>query len=130
MTPIERFWLDLIDGRKHYIQTMYGTDAVERYRPHHKEREYFINNNGHLCNDPDVLDYNRRFFAYCDERYKAEKARYHAKLKANRKKYEASSSYKSLKAEREELVAYIRGITVRDASKKETHPRTTQKKSR
>ena len=85
---------------------------------------------GRVCEDPDVIDYNRRFFAYCDERYKAEKARYHAKLEANRKKYEASSSYKSLKAEREELVAYIRGITVRDASKKETNPRTTEKESR
>jgi len=130
MTPIERFWLDLIDGRKHYIQTIYGTDAMQRYRPHYKEREYFINNNGRVCEDPEVIDYNQRFFAYCDERYKAEKARYHAKLEANRKKYEASSSYKSLKAEREELVAYIRGITVRDASKKETHPRTTQEESR
>ena len=43
----------------------------------------------------------------------------------NKKKYEATGSYKALKAEREELVAYIRGITVRDASKEETNPHTT-----
>ena len=126
MTPIERFWLDLIDGRKHHIQTIYGTDAMQRYRPHPMEREYFVNNSGHLCNHPEVLNYNQRFFAYCDERYKSEKARYYAKLEANRKKYEASSSYKALQREREELVSYIRGITVRDASKEETnaHPTT------
>jgi hypothetical protein len=130
MTPIERFWLDLIDGRKHHIQTLYGTDAMERYRPHPMEREYFINNNGHLCNHPEVLNYNRRFYDYCEQNYQAQKQRYEKKLLANKKKYEASGSYKALKAEREELVAYIRGITVRDASKEETHTRTTEKESR
>jgi len=130
MTPIERFWLDLIDGRKHYIQTIYGTDAMQRYRPHHKEREYFINNNGRVCDDPEVQDFNQRFFAYCDERYKAEKARYYAKLEANRKKYEASSSYKALQREREELISYIRGITVRDASKEETNAHPTTQSNR
>lgn len=125
MTPIERFWLDLIDGRKHHIQMLYGTDAMQRYRPHPMEHEYFINNNGHLCDHPEVLNYNRRFYDYCEQHYQAEKQRYEKKLLANKKKYEASSSYKSLKAEREELVSYIRGITVRDASKEETNTRTT-----
>lgn len=130
MTPIERFWLDLIDGRKHHIQTLYGTDAMQRYRPHPMEREYFINNNGHLCNHPDVLNYNRRFYDYCEQHYQAEKQRYENKLLANKKKYQASSSYKTLKAEREELVSYIRGITVRDASKEETNADTTKKEAR
>ena len=130
MTPIERFWLDLIDGRKHHIQTLYGTDAMRRYRPHPMEREYFINNNGHLCNHPDVLNYNRRFYDYCEQHYQAEKQRYENKLLANKKKYQASSSFKTLKAEREELVSYIRGITVRDASKEETNADTTKKEAR
>lgn len=130
MTPIERFWLDLIDGRKHHIQTLYGTDAMQRYRPHPMEREYFVNNNGHLCNHPDVLNYNRRFYDYCEQHYQAEKQRYENKLLANKKKYQASSSYKTLKAEREELVSYIRGITVRDASKEETNADTTKKEAR
>jgi len=130
MTPIERFWLDLIDGRKHHIQTLYGTDAMQRYRPHPMEREYFINNNGHLCDHPDVLNYNRRFYDYCEQHYQAEKQRYENKLIANKKKYQASSSYKTLKAEREELVSYIRGITVRDASKEETNADTTKETAR
>ncbi len=130
MTPIERFWLDLIDGRKHYIQTLYGTDAMQRYRPHPMEREYFVNNSGHLCNHPEVLNYNRRFYDYCEEHYQEQKQRYMQQIEANKRKYQASASYKALKAEREELVAYIRGITVRDASKEETNPRTTKEKSR
>jgi len=130
MTPIERFWLDLIDGRKHHIQTLYGTDAMQRYRPHPMEREYFVNNNGHICNHPEVLNYNRRFYDYCEEHYQEQKQRYLQQIEANKRKYEASSSYKALQRECEELVSYIRGITVRDASKKETNSRTTKKESR
>jgi hypothetical protein len=103
MTPIERFWLDLIDGRKHHIQTLYGTDAMQRYRPHPMEREYFINNNGQ---------------------------RYENKILANKKKYEATGSYKALKREREELVSYIRGITVRDAQREETNTQATKNEAR
>jgi hypothetical protein len=39
MTNLERFWLDLIDGRKYHIQTLYGTEAMQRYRPHPRENE-------------------------------------------------------------------------------------------
>jgi len=130
MTPIERFWLDLIDGRKHHIQTLYGTDAMQRYRPHAMEREYFVNNNGHLCNHPEVLNYNRRFYDYCEDNYQEQKQQYLQGLENNKRKYEASSSYKALQREREELVSYIRGITVRDASKEETNSRTSKKESR
>ena len=130
MTNIERFWLDLIDGRKHHIQTLYGTDAMQRYRPHTMEREYFVNNNGHLCNHPEVLNYNRRFYDYCEDNYQEQKQRYLQRLEDNKRKYEASSSYKALQREREELVSYIRGITVRDASKEETNSRTSKKESR
>lgn len=125
MTQIEKFWLDLIDGRKYHIQMLYGTEAMQRYKPHYKEREYFINNSGHLCNDADVMEYNRRFFEYCDDRYAEQKAKYQQRLVNNKRKYEATSAYKQMQSEREELVAYIRGITVRDASKEETNPRTT-----
>jgi hypothetical protein len=130
MTPIERFWLDLIDGRKHHIQTLYGTDAMQRYRPHPMEREYFINNNGHLCNQPDVLNYNRRFYDFCEQNYQAEKQRYENKILANKKKYEATGSYKALKRDREELVSYIRGITVRDAQREETNTQATKNEAR
>lgn len=130
MTPIERFWLDLIDGRKYHIQQLYGTDAMQRYRPHLMEREYFVNNNGHLCNHPEVLNYNRRFYDYCEDNYQEQKQKYLQRLENNKRKYEASGSYKALQREREELVSYIRGITVRDASKEETNSRTSKKESR
>lgn len=130
MTPIERFWLDLIDGRKHHIQTLYGTDAMQRYRPHPMEREYFINNNARICDHPEVLNYNRRFYDYCEEQYQEQKQRYLQQIEANKRKYQASDSYKALKREREQLVSYIRGITVRNASKEETNTRTAKKESR
>jgi hypothetical protein len=130
MTPIERFWLDLIDGRKHHIQQLYGTDAMQRYRPHPMEREYFVNNSGHLCNHFDVLNYNRRFYDYCEDNYQEQKQRYLQKIEANKRKYEASSSYKALQREREELVSYIRGITVRDAQREETNTKATKNKAR
>jgi len=130
MKPIERFWLDVIEGRKYWIQTIYGTEAMNRYQPHDIEREYFIANNGHFSNHPAVIAHNKSFIEYCEIHHKTEKARYLRNIKANQLKYEASPLYQSLKLERQELIDYIRGITVRDANEEEANTRTTQKESR
>ena len=42
MTDLERFWLDLMDGRRYIINEVYGNEAMLRYRPHPKEKEYFF----------------------------------------------------------------------------------------
>ena len=114
MTPIKRFWLDILDGRRHAIQTVYGHDAMRRYRPHPMEKDYFIQNNGHFTQHPEVLDYNDRFFAMCDELYAHKKAAFHGRIDANMKKVEQTTEYKNRKRERDELFAYIRGINLSD----------------
>ena len=40
MTDLERFWHDLIDGRRYIINEVYGNEAMLRYRHQAQDKEY------------------------------------------------------------------------------------------
>ena len=62
MNNLERFWLDLIDTRKHTIREVYGAEAAQRYYPHKMEKEYFLQHGGQFTAHPYVTKHTRRFF--------------------------------------------------------------------
>jgi len=110
MTNLERFWLDLIDGRKYHIQTLYGTEAMQRYRPHPREKERFLENNGRVDYDAEIADYNQRFFAFCDERYADRKAEYLKRMANNGRKAKSWPLYKDGANEREAIKQKMRDV--------------------
>lgn len=115
MTNLERFWLDLIDGRRYTINEVYGNEAMLRYRPHPREKELFLANNGAVPYDEDVAQYTRDFWAFCDERYKAERIRYEARIESNRMKAHSWPEYKSNAKEREKLAEKMRDVILAHA---------------
>ena len=110
MTNLERFWLDLIDGRRYHIQTLYGTEAMQRYRPHPREKERFLENNGRVDYDAEIADYNQRFFAFCDERYADRKAEYLKRIANNGRKAKSWPLYKDGANEREAIKQKMRDV--------------------
>jgi hypothetical protein len=110
MTNLERFWLDLIDGRKYHIQTLYGTEAMQRYRPHPREKERFLENNGRVEFDAEVADYNQRFFDFCEERYADRKAAYLKRIADNGRKAKSWPLYKDGANEREAIKQKMRDV--------------------
>ena len=110
MTNLERFWLDLIDGRKYHIQTLYGTEAMQRYRPHPREKELFLNNNGRVDYDVEIADYNKRFFAFCEDRFADHKAAYLKRIADNGRKAKSWPLYKDGANEREAIKQKMRDV--------------------
>ena len=110
MTNLERFWLDLIDGRKYHIQTLYGTEAMQRYRPHPREKELFLNNNGRVDYDAEIADYNKRFFDFCEDRYADHKAAYLKRIADNGRKSKSWPLYKDGANEREAIKQKMRDV--------------------
>ena len=110
MTNLERFWLDLIDGRKYHIQTLYGTEAMQRYRPHPREKELFLNNNGRVDYDADIADYNQRFFDFCEDRFADHKAAYLKRIADNGRKSKSWPLYKDGANEREAIKQKMRDV--------------------
>ena len=119
MTDIERFWYDLMEGRKHMINEVYGNEAMLRYRPHPKEKEYFINNNGRFTYDIDVADYTHRFWKMCEDMYGHKRAEYEDRISMQAKKSRAWPEFKKGMAEREALAAKIKAVLLDHA--KEEH---------
>jgi hypothetical protein len=149
MTDIERFWLDLMEGRRYTINEVYGNEAMLRYRPHPKEKEYFMKNNGRFTYDVDVADYTHRFWKMCEDMYGHKRQEYEQRLMDQAKKARAYPEYKKGKAEREELAKKIRGVLLGHAkeehqdgqqgqqaaaqeaqSQEATHPRTAKEEGR
>jgi len=128
MTEIERFWLDLMDSRRYAITEVYGAECASRYRPHHIEKEYFINNNGTFTAHPDVTQYNKEFWAMCETHYFQQREAYRRKLRANWHKVQQSDDYKSRKREREMLKDYISDAI--NGNGKETDTRTAKEEGR
>ena len=128
MTPIERFWLDLMDSRRYAITEVYGAECASRYRPHHIEREYFINNNGTFTMHPDVTQYNKEFWTMCETHYFQQREAYRRKLRDNWHKVQQSDDYKSRKREREMLKDYISDAI--NGNGKETDTRTAKEEGR
>ena len=115
MTDIERFWLDLIDGRRYTINEVYGNEAMLRYRPHPKEKEYFLKNNGRFTYDVEVADYTHRFWKMCEEMYGHKRQEYEQRLLDQAKRARAFPEYKKGQTEREELAAKIRAVLLAHA---------------
>ena len=128
MTPIEQFWADLMDSRRYAITEVYGAECASRYRPHHIEKEYFINNNGTFTAHPDVTQYNKEFWLMCETHYFQQREAYRRKLRANWHKVQQSDDYKSRKRERETLKDYISQAI--NGNGKEADTRTTKEKGR
>ena len=110
MSNLERFWLDLIDGRRYHIQTLYGTEAMQRYRPHPREKERFLENNGRVDYDAEIADYNKRFFAFCEDRYANRKAEYLKRIADNGRKAKSWPLYKDGFNEREAIKQKMRDV--------------------
>ena len=119
MNDIERFWNDLMEGRRYTISEVYGNEAMLRYRPHPKEKEYFIKNNGRFTYDIDVADYTHRFWKMCEDMYGHKRAEYEDRISMQAKKSRAWPEFKKGMAEREALAAKIRGVLLDHA--KEEH---------
>jgi hypothetical protein len=134
MTNLERFWLDLIDGRKYHIQTLYGTEAMQRYRPHPREKELFLNNNGRVDYDAEIADYNQRFFAFCEDRYADRKAEYLKRIADNGRKAKSWPLYKDGANERDAIKQKMRDVILGHAkgtkSQETADSRATKKESR
>ena len=149
MTPIERFWLDILSGRRHIINEVYGNEAMLRYRPHPREKELFINNAGQVPYDEDVAEYTQRFFAFCDERFAQNKAAYRERIAENGRRARSFPEYKKNADVRNQLQQKIAGVILghaktqhqdrqqgqqaaeQDAKRQEAiDARTTQKESR
>ena len=126
MTEIERFWLDLMDSRRYAITEVYGAECASRYRPHHIEKEYFINNNGTFTAHFDVTRYNEDFWDMCNTHYGQQREAYRRKLRNNWNRVQESDEYKSRKREREMLKDYISDAI--NGNAKETHTRTGEEK--
>ena len=120
MTNLERFWLDLIDGRRYTINEVYGNEAMLRYRPHPREKELFLDNGGSVPYDEEVEDHTRRFWAFCDEHYKAHREKYEARIQANGRKSRNYPEYKSNEEERRQLAEKIKAVIL-DHAKETQH---------
>lgn len=118
MTNLERFWHDLMQARLHIINEVYGNEAMLRYRPHPKEKEFFLANNGRMTYDEDVADYTHRFWRFCEERYQHEKKLYQDRLKENWERSTSMPAYKQSQQDRDELKKKIREVILGHAKEK------------
>jgi len=119
MTDLERFWHDLIDGQRYIINEVYGNEAMMRYRPHPKEKEYFLANNGRVAYSIEVSEHTKSFWDMCERMYGHKRMAYEDRLTKNRIKAQSYPEYKKGKAERAALAAKIRGVLLNHA--KEEH---------
>lgn len=128
MTPIQQFWADLMESRRYAITEVYGAECASRYRPHHMEKEYFINNNGTFSEHPSVTEHTKAFWIMCETHYTTEREAYRRKLRANWHRVQQSDEYKMRKREREQLKDYISQAI--NGNGKEADARTTKEKGR
>jgi len=133
MNNLERFWLDLIDTRKHTIREVYGSEAAERYYPHRMEKEYFIQNGGQFVGHPTVTKHTTEFFKMCDIRYEIQKAIHKGALAQRWENVQEMPEYKRSMRERKELTAQIERAIFAGNEKEETtngvHARPNEKES-
>ena len=134
MTNLERFWLDLMSGRRYIINEVYGNEAMMRYRPHPREKERFLENNGRVEFDAEVADYNQRFFDFCEDRYADHKAAYLKRIADNGRKAKSWPLYKDGANERDAIKQKMRDVILGHGkgtkSQETADPRAAQKESR
>ena len=107
MNNLERFWLDLIDTRKHTIREVYGAEAADRYHPHSIEKEYFLQHGGQFTAHPSVTQHTKDFFEMCDVKYLKQKANHERTLKQRWHKVQEMPEYKRSVIERQQLKEQI-----------------------
>ena len=131
MTDIERFWLDLMDTRRHTIGTIYGAEAASRYRPHSIEKEYFLQHGGQFTAHPSVTKHTEEFFKMCEIRYEIQKANHMRTLQQRWNNVQEMPEYKRSQLERDQLKEQIKRAILGDNGKKETthgvHARPNEK---
>jgi len=107
MNNLERFWLDLIETRKHTIREVYGAEAADRYHPHSMEKEYFLQHGGQFTAHPSVTQHTTEFFKMCEVRYEIQKANHQRTLKQRWHKVQEMPEYKRSVRERQQLTEQI-----------------------
>ena len=134
MTNLERFWLDLMSGRRYIINEVYGNEAMMRYRPHPREKERFLENNGRVEFDAEVADYNQRFFDFCEDRFADHKAAYLKRIADNGRKAKSWPLYKDGANERDVIKQKMRDVILGHAkgtkSQETADSRAAKKESR
>ena len=126
MTDLERFWHDLIDGRRYIINEVYGNEAMLKYRPHPKEKEYFLTNDGRVTYSIEVSEHTRSFWDMCERMYGHKRQAYEDRLTKNRIKAQSYPRYKKDKAERAALADKIRGVILEHAEKEQQDGQQSQ----
>ena len=121
MNNLERFWLDLIDTRKHTIREVYGAEAAERYHPHSIEKEYFLQHGGQFTAHPYVTKHTEEFFKMCEIRYEIQKANHMRVLQQRWANVQDMPEYKRSMRERKELTEQIKRAILAGNGKEETN---------
>lgn len=133
MNNLERFWLDLIDTRKHTIKEVYGAEAASRYQPHNIEKEYFLQNAGQFTQHPSVTKHTADFFTFCENKYYAQKENHYRTLNQRWAVVQEMPEYKRSTRERQELAEQIKRAILQGHEEEAingVHTRTTEEKSR
>ena len=128
MTDLERFWLDLIDGRRYIINEVYGNEAMMRYRPHPKEKEYFLAHTGRVAYSVEVSEHTNSFWAMCERQYGHNRLAYEDRISKNMVKAYKYPEYKKGMAERANVSEKIKGVLLDHAQA--TQEKNTEKESR
>lgn len=134
MNNLERFWLDLMDTRRHTIGTIYGAEAASRYTPHNIEKEYFVQHGGQFSGHPNVTKHTKEFFDMCDTKYLKQRANYERTIQQRWNNVQEMPEYKRSQLERDQLKEQIKRAILGDNGKKETangvHARPNEKEGR
>ena len=133
MNNLERFWLDLIDTRKHTIREIYGAEAAQRYHPHSMEKKHFIENGGRFSGHSKVNSHTLSFFEMCDVKYNQQKENHERILKERWWKVQEMPEYKRSVRERKELTEQIERAILAGNGKESTngvHARPNEKEGR
>ena len=120
MTDIERFWFDLMDTRRHTIESIYGAEAASRYRPHNMEKEHFIKHGGQFTEHLYVTKHTKDFFEMCDTKYLKQRANYERTIQQRWHKTQEMPEYKRSQYERDQLKEQIKRAILGDNGKEET----------
>ncbi len=117
MNNLERFWLDLMDTRRHTIGTIYGAEAASRYTPHNIEKEYFVQHGGQFSGHPNVTKHTTEFFKMCEIRYEIQKANHMRTLQQRWNNVQEMPEYKRSQLERDQLKEQIKRAILGDNGK-------------
>ena len=99
-----------------------------RYRPHPKEKEYFLANNGRVAYSVEVSEHTNSFWAMCEQQYGHNRLAYEDRISKNMVKAYKYPEYKKGMAERANISEKIKGVLLDHAQA--TQEKNTEKESR